>query len=441
MGTYIPNTEKEQSKMLEAAGYKDFEDLFSCIPEELIHKKELNLPEGKSEMQVLCEMEGLAEKNKVLRHVFRGAGAYNHYIPAIVKSVVSKEEFITAYTPYQAEISQGILQSIFEYQTDICELTGMDVANASVYDAGTAAAEAVNMCRDRKHSGCLVSEAVLPQVSGVIKTYCFAGDTPYQTIPLKDGVTDTEELEHLLSENSGTACVYIQNPNYFGLFEDVEKIAQITHEHGAKLVVGVNPISLGIVKTPGESGADIAVGDGQPLGLPLGFGGPYIGFMACRKELMRNLPGRIVGQTEDSEGHKAFVLTLQAREQHIRREKAGSNICSNEALCALTAGVYLAAMGADGLEKTALHCMSKAAYLKNALEKIGFSPVFDRPFFHEFVTECPADASLISAEMEQRGYLTGLPIDNNRLLWCATEKNTKDEIDGMITVLKEVLAK
>ena len=437
MGDYIPNTDKEQAEMLKTAGYGSFEELFKCIPGELKMKSELNLPSGISESEVFRIMEETAAENKVFRHIYRGAGAYDHYIPAIVKSVTSKEEFVTAYTPYQAEISQGVLQSIFEYQTAICELTGMAVANASVYDGGTAAAEAVNMCRDRKRSKVLVSEAVNPHVLSVMKTYCFGTDTELEMLPAQNGVTDTAALEKMLVADETVASVYIQQPNFFGLFEDTEQIAEITHAGGAKLIEGVNPIALGIMKSPAECGADIAVGDAQPLGLPLSFGGPYIGFMACTEKLMRNLPGRIVGETRDHDGERAFVLTLQAREQHIRREKAGSNICSNEALCALTAGVYLAALGAEGLANVATQCMSKAHYLKERLSEAGFTPVYDGEFFHEFETECPGDAAEVMKKLEAEGILGGLPIDGNRILWCVTEKNTKDDMDRLVAVLSK----
>lgn len=435
MGTYIPNTDEEQAEMLAKAGYKDFDDLFDVIPQELKLASELKLPVGKSELEVSSIMERLAGENKVFHSVFRGAGAYDHYIPAIVKSVTSKEEFVTAYTPYQAEISQGILQSIFEYQTAICELTGMDVSNASVYDAGSAAAEAVAMCKDKKRSVVLISEAANPQVRSVMETYCFGTDTPFKLIPEKDGKTDIAEFKELISSDEGIAGVYVQQPNFFGNFEDLEEIAKITHEVGATLIAGVNPIALGIMKTPAECGVDIAVGDAQSLGLPLGFGGPYIGFMACASKLMRRLPGRIVGQTTDDKGERAFVLTLQAREQHIRREKASSNICSNEAHCALTAGVYLAAMGADGLAEVARQCMSKAHYLKGRLSEIGFKPVYDTEFFHEFVTSCPTDSSDILKKLEDNGILGGLPLDGNRILWCVTEKNTKDDMDRLCDIL------
>lgn len=435
MGNYIPNTDKEQAEMLKASGYSDFDDLFKSIPSDLRMKSELKLPAGKSEAEVARIVEDIASENKVFRHIYRGAGAYDHYIPAIVKSVTSKEEFLTAYTPYQAEISQGILQSIFEYQTAVCELTGMAVSNASVYDAGTAAAEAVSMCKDRKRRSVLVSETVNPHILSVIKTYCFGTDTELKIIPQKDGITDTEALEEILKCDETVAAVYIQQPNFYGIFEDVEKTARITHDAGAKLITGVNPIALGIIKSPAECGADIAVGDAQPLGIPLSFGGPYIGFMACTEKLMRNLPGRIVGETTDDNGERAFVLTLQAREQHIRREKAGSNICSNEALCALTAGVYIAALGADGLAKVALQCMSKAHYLKGRLSEAGFKPVYEKEFFHEFVTECPGDVQEVMKRLESEGILGGLPLEDNRILWCVTEKSSKEDLDKLVSVL------
>ena len=438
MGNYIPNTEEEQNEMLAAAGYKDFDDLFKTIPEELRLKSELKLDEGKCEAEVSRIMRDMAEENKVFRYIYRGAGAYDHYIPAVVRSIVSKEEFVTAYTPYQPEISQGVLQSIFEYQTGICELTGMAVSNASVYDGGTAAAEALNMCKDRKRTSVLISSLVNPHVRSVMETYCFGTDTAHKLVPEKDGQTDTDALKKLLEEDEGIACVYIQQPNFYGIFEDADKISEIVHAAGAKLIMGVNPIALGIMKSPGECGADVAVGDAQPLGMPLSFGGPYIGFMACTEKLMRNLPGRIVGQTEDDKGERAFVLTLQAREQHIRREKAGSNICSNEALCALTAGAYLAAMGASGLANAATQCMSKAHYLKDRLAEIGFKPVYDKEFFHEFVTGCPGDAKELMNKLEAEGILGGLPLEGNRILWCVTEKNTKEDMDRLAGLLSDI---
>ena len=435
MGSYLPNTRQEQQEMLREAGYDSFDALFAHIPEE-VKVIDLNLPSGLSEMEVLSEMEDIAQKNKIFRHIFRGAGAYDHYIPAIVGSVVNKEEFVTAYTPYQAEISQGILQSIFEYQTMICELTGMDVSNASVYDGATAAAEAVAMCRERKRTTAYISAAANPQVISVIKTYCYASGTEVVMIPEKDGVTDKEALKAALKDTA--ACFYVQQPNYYGNLEDAKELGEIVHAAGAKYIMGCNPIALGMIKTPAECGADVAVGEGQPLGMSLAFGGPYLGFMAATEKMLRKLPGRIVGETVDRDGKRAYVLTLQAREQHIRREKASSNICSNQALCALTAGVYLSAMGEEGIRKAASLCCSKAHYLQAELEKAGLKLKYSAPFFHEFVTVSEVKAEIILDALEKKGILGGLPLGEYEILWCATEKNTKAEIDLTAGIVKEV---
>lgn len=435
MGSYLPNTRQEQQEMLREAGYESFDALFAHIPEE-VKVKELNLPSGLSEMEVISEMEEIAQKNKIFRHIFRGAGAYDHYIPAIVGSVVNKEEFVTAYTPYQAEISQGILQSIFEYQTMICELTGMDVSNASVYDGATAAAEAVAMCRERKRTTAYISQTANPQVISVIKTYCYASGTEVVMVPEKDGVTDKEALKEALNDTA--ACFYVQQPNYYGNLEDAKELGEIVHAAGAKYIMGCNPIALGMIKTPAECGADVAVGEGQPLGMSLAFGGPYLGFMAATEKMLRKLPGRIAGETVDRDGKRAYVLTLQAREQHIRREKASSNICSNQALCALTAGVYLSAMGEEGIRKAASMCCSKAHYLQAELEKAGLKPKYSVPFFHEFVTVSEVKAEIILDALEKKGILGGLPLGEYEILWCATEKNTKAEIDLTAGIVKEV---
>ena len=436
MGSYVPNTLEERKKMLQEIGYSSIEDLFAHIPEEVKLKGELNIPNGKSEFEVRREMEQIAEKNQVFKTIFRGAGAYRHFIPAMVKNVTSKENLLTAYTPYQAEISQGILQSIFEYQTMMADLTGMDVSNASVYDGATAAAEGVAMCQDRKRHKALISRTVPPYVLEVVETYCFGNGMELEVIPEKDGVTDKEYLkEHI---DAQTACVYIQHPNYYGNLEDAQAIGEIAHGAGAKYIMGVNPISLGIIKTPAEYGADVAVGDGQPLGLPLGFGGPYLGFIAATEGMMRKLPGRIVGQTEDHNGKTGYVLTLQAREQHIRREKASSNICSNQALCALAVGVYMSAMGSEGIKEAALQSASKAHYLAAELDKIGFKVENKGEFFHEFVTvseKCPCEAL---KALEEHGILGGYPLGNHRVLWCCTEMNTKEEMDEVVRILKEV---
>lgn len=436
MGGYVPNTKEQRQDMLKAIGLFSMEDLFVDIPQEVRLKGELEIPQGKSELEVKREMEDLAGKNRVFRTIFRGAGAYRHYIPAAVTSIISKENFLTAYTPYQAEVSQGILQSIFEYQTMICDLTGMDASNASVYDGASAAAEGVAMCRERKRAKALISGATSPYVIQTIQTYCHGNGMEMEVIPEKDGKTDWEKLKARL--DSGTACVYIQHPNFYGNLEDAKEIGELTHEAGAKFVMGVNPISLGMLKTPAEYGADVAVGEGQPLGLPLAFGGPYIGFMACTDKMMRKLPGRIVGQTKDRNGKTEYVLTLQAREQHIRREKASSNICSNQALCALAVTVYLSSMGNEGLREAALQSASKAHYLSKELETIGYHTENQGTFFHEFVTTSKVSAKETLDALEAQGILGGYPLDEHRILWCCTEVNTKEEMDDVIRILKEV---
>lgn len=438
MGSYVPSTAQERQEMLASIGLCSIDELFSHIPDSLKLKGELNLPSGKSELEVCRTMEHIAAQNIVFDSIFRGAGAYDHYIPAIVKSVTGKEEFVTAYTPYQAEISQGVLQSIFEYQTMICELTGMDVSNASVYDGATAAAEAVNMCCERSRNVVFCSAADHPDTIEVVKTYCWASGHEFVLVPAKDGKTDWNSIVPQLDKKT-SACLYIQSPNFFGQIEDVQQAAEAVHAVGAKLIMGCNPIALGLYKTPAELGADIAVGEGQPLGMPLSFGGPYLGFMATTKAMMRKLPGRIVGETTDVDGKRAFVLTLQAREQHIRREKASSNICSNQALCAMTAAVYLAAVGPEGLKQVANLCYQKAHYLMQQLTAIpGITLRYQGPFFHEFVTD-QGDANRILLKLEQEGILGGLPLSDGGILWCATEKNSKEDIDRMVGIIRKEL--
>jgi glycine dehydrogenase subunit 1 len=319
----------------------------------------------------------------------------------------------------------------------ICELTGMDVANASVYDGATAVAEAAAMCRERRRTKILLSGALSPDVIETVRTYCWAADAECEILPVKDGATDLGALEKLLDET--TAGVVLAQPNYFGRLEETQKAGEIIHAAGAKYILSVNPIAAALLKTPAECGADIAVGEGQPLGMPLSFGGPYLGFMAATSAMMRRLPGRIVGQTVDSEGNRAFVLTLQAREQHIRREKASSNICSNQALCAMTAAVYMAAMGPSGLQEAARQSMAKAHYLARRLESVGFARVHKGEFFHEFVTSCPAEPAAVLGKLEENGILGGLLVKEG-ILWCATECNTKEEIDRTARLLAEVCA-
>ena len=436
MASYVPSARAERQAMLETLGLSSMADLYRAVPPEA-RVETLNLPDGKSEMEVVEDLTEMAGKNQIFHSVFRGAGAYRHYIPAVVKAITAKEQFVTSYTPYQAEISQGILQSIFEYQTQICELTGMDVANASVYDGATAAAEAVFMCQDRRRTGVLAASTANPQVLEVMRTYCESRGVPFTLLPAKGYALDQDALAGLLT--GSTACVFVQSPNYYGVLEDIQPVTDAVHAAGAKLIVSANPISLGLLKTPGEYGADIAVGEGQPLGLSLNFGGPYLGFMACKQPMMRKLPGRIVGQTNDNRGNRCFVLTLQAREQHIRREKASSNICSNEALCAMTASVYLAAMGPEGLRRAAESSASHAHYLAQRLSELpGFALKTDRPFFHEFLTECPIDPELFCRKLEEKGILPGLPVEGG-ILWCCTELNRKPQIEELITAIQEVL--
>ena len=436
MASYVPSARAERQAMLETLGLSSMADLYRAVPPEA-RVETLNLPDGKSEMEVVEDLTEMAGKNRIFHGVFRGAGAYRHYIPAVVKAITAKEQFVTSYTPYQAEISQGILQSIFEYQTQICELTGMDVANASVYDGATAAAEAVFMCQDRRRTGVLAASTANPQVLEVMRTYCESRGVPFTLLPAKGYALDQDALAGLLT--GSTACVFVQSPNYYGVLEGIQPVADAVHAAGAKLIVSANPISLGLLKTPGEYGADIAVGEGQPLGLSLNFGGPYLGFMACKQPMMRKLPGRIVGQTTDSRGNRCFVLTLQAREQHNSKEKASSNICSNEALCAMTASVYLAAMGPEGLRRAAESSASHAHYLAQRLSELpGFALKTDRPFFHEFLTECPIDPELFCRKLEEKGILPGLPVEGG-ILWCCTELNRKPQIEELITAIQEVL--
>ncbi len=438
MGSYIPSTPQQRQEMLQAIGLSSFRELYGDVPAEMYLDRPLDIPSGMSELEVGRAVRAMADKNRVYDVILRGAGAYDHYIPSIVKYIPAKEEFLTAYTPYQAEMSQGLLQSIFEYQTMICMLTGMDVSNASVYDGATAAAEAAAMCRDRKRRVTLVSATTHPDTINTIRTYCYGTGDELRIVPEKDGKTDLDALREMLTADA--ASFYVQQPNFHGLFEDAEALGAAVHEAGALYVMGCNPMALAIMKTPRDCGADIAVGEGQPLGLPLAAGGPYLGYMATTEKHMRKLPGRIVGETTDAQGRRAYVLSLQAREQHIRREKASSNICSNEALCALTAGLYMATMGPDGMAQAAEQSMAKAHYLAEALCAVGGVKLrYSGDFFHEFVTDMPRTKEVLDA-LSDAGILGGLPVDGG-ILWCATEKVTKDAMDKTAAIVKEVLAK
>lgn len=437
MASYIPSTAEERAQMLEALGLPDVEALYHDVPDSVLMKTFDAIPKGKSQLEVEQLLREMAGRNHVFATVLRGAGIYDHYIPAIVDSVTAKEAFSTAYTPYQAEISQGILQSIFEFQTMICELTGMDVSNASVYDGASAAAEAAMMCLKRNKNRILVAATANPETIATVKTYGWGRDVQVELIPMKDGRVDMQAFAAMLGDD--VACAFVQQPNFYGLLEDVDALARMTHDVKAKVIMGAHPLSLTVLRSPREYGADIATGDGQALGMPMAFGGPTVGFMACTQEMARSLPGRIVGQTEDAKGNRAFVLTLQAREQHIRREKAGSNICSNQALCALRAGVYMAAMGLKGMRQAAMLCYNKAHYFLQALENVpGVKRVYQGDFFNEFVTTLPIEAGKAERELIKRDILPGLVLQDGTMLWCVTEKVTKAQLDEAVQALKEV---
>ncbi len=434
MGNYLVNPKSVQKEMLDKIGVSTMEDLFVDIPKELKLTSDLSIPAGQSELEVLREMKALAAENKIYNTIYRGAGAYRHFIPSVVNHLASKSEFVTAYTPYQPEISQGTLQTIFEYQTAICELTGLEVSNASVYDGATAAGEAVLMSMARRKEKVLVSAASDPNVIEVIKQYGQSIGYEVVLIDVVDFKTDLNHLKQLLT--SEVACVYMPQINYYGYLEDFTGIAESVQAVSAKLIVGVYPIAAALLPSARELGADIAVGEAQPLGLPLGFGGPYIGFMATTKKMMRLLPGRIVGMAPDSEGRRSFVLTLQAREQHIRREKAISSICSNQSLMATRVAIYCATVGASGLRQVAQASADLAHYLHRQLSTIkGFEPVLGE-FFNEFVVKTDCHPKLIEQVLDQHGILAGYPLNANTSLWCATEMNTKAEIDELVEILK-----
>jgi glycine dehydrogenase subunit 1 len=437
MSDYLLSTPAQTQAMLDTVG-KTRETLFDSIPASLKLKRPLNLPKGFSEMEVLAKLSALAAKNKVYSTILRGAGAEHHYIPAVVKNFGSREEFVSAYTPYQAEFSQGILQSIFEYQSAICELTGMDGANASVYDGATAAAESIQMVLERTRKTVLIADTVNPQTIATIQTYTQYLDIDIRIVETKNGALDLATLKPLLNET--IAGVLVQHPNYWGVLEDVGSLSVDIHAAGAKLIVYGHPLTMTVLKSPRALGADIAVGEAQSLGLSLSYGGPYLGYMATTNDLVRRLPGRIVGQTVDTDGKRAFVLTLQAREQHIRREKATSSLCSNQALCALTASVYVAVMGPQGLTEVAQHGLRRAHYFQQELAKIGFPLAYNQPFFHEFVTTGSFNAIDVEAILDRHNILSGLPVGEHELLWCVTETTDKATLDRVIAILKEELS-
>ena len=435
MSIYTPHTDKDLAQMLAAVGVKKLDDLYADAPKGLKVDK-INIPEGKSQMLVEKDFAAMAGKNKIYDTILRGCGAYDHYIPAAVTALVNRSEFVTAYTPYQPEISQGVLQCIFEYQTMMCELSGMEVSNASVYDVGTAVGEAIKMCAERKNKAVIVG-AVNPQTAAVAKTYCSAGNEKLvQVAPDKNGLVDIKALEAAIDDD--TACVIAQCPNYFGLIEDMTKIAETAHAKGAKFVYIFNPVAATVLKTPKECGADIAVAEGQPLGMPLSYGGAYLGILTCDAKMSRRMPGRVVGQTVDKNGKTAYVLTLQAREQHIRREKALSSICSNQALCATTAVVYLAMMGKTGMKQVAEACVSKAHYLAKQLTAIdGVKLKYKGEFFHEFTLETEKYTKAVERKLDKMGILGGYKVNATDSIWCVTEKATREVLDQVVAVFKE----
>jgi glycine dehydrogenase subunit 1 len=445
MHRYIPNTDADARAMLDLIGIESMDELFQGIPDHLILKRDLKLNPGMSELEIERRMKELGKKNRSTDELvcFLGAGAYDHYIPSIVKHLAKRSEFYTAYTPYQPEISQGTLQAIFEYQTMICGLTGMDVSNASLYDGATACAEAAIMVVDSaRRNTILVSETVHPETRQVLKSYMHSRDIKMVEIPMTDGVTDPEMLKKLIDADS--AAVIVQNPNFFGIVEDFTQVEKITHDNKSLLVSYVDPISLAILKKPAEYGADIAVGDAQALGNNLNYGGPYIGFMAVTSKLMRRMPGRMVGQSVDVDGRRAFVLTLQAREQHIRRYKATSNICSNQSLNALIAAIYMVTMGKKGLREVALQVTEKAYYAARRITAGGkYKLAFDRPFFREFALIGPKDADLVNKELLTNNILGGYNLKKeygirNGVLLCVTEKRTKQEIDRLADLMEVI---
>lgn len=434
---YLPMTEDDKKAMLATIGVESVEDLFADIPQAVRFTGRLNLPEPLAEPDLVRHMRALAAKNTTLHQIvsFLGAGVYEHYIPSVVHHVISRSEFYTAYTPYQPEISQGELQAIFEFQTMICELTGMDVANSSVYDGYTAIAEAANLAFGHtKRPKMVVSRTVHPQAREILRTYTKGLGFTVVEVPARDGLTDLEALREAV--DGETAAVIVQYPNFFGCIEDLSAIAPIAHEQGALFVVSANPLALAILEPPGAFGADIVVGDTQPLGIPPSFGGPHCGYFAVKSALVRKIPGRIVGQTVDREGRRGFVLTLQAREQHIRREKATSNICSNQALMALASAVFLSALGKRGLQELALLNVHKAHYAKQQIERLpGYAVPFSAPFFNEFVVRTPRPARDVIQALLAKGILAGYDLGRDdpqledHLLVAVTDARTKAEID------------
>lgn len=445
---YLPVTDQDQAEMLAAVGAKTTQDLFADIPEAIRYKGVLPMSSRLGEYELLKHMRELADKNADFDRYasFLGAGLYDHHIPVVINHVISRSEFYTAYTPYQPEISQGELQAIFEFQSYICELTGMKVANASMYDGSTALAEAAALASGAtKRKQVVVSRAVHPEAREIVLTSAQGLGLEVIEVGIRDGVTDQEALAATITED--TAAVLIQSPNFFGCIEDVRAIEPLVHDKKAMLVLSVNPLSLGLLESPGELGADIVVGDAQPLGIPSSLGGPTCGFFAVSEPLMRRIPGRIVGQTVDRDGKRGFVLTLQAREQHIRREKATSNICSNQALLALCASVYMSTLGKAGMQEAALLNIRKSHYAAERIAEGSLSLAFGAPFFNEFAVKLPAgtDKKKLNAKLLERGFIGGYDLGYaypelaSCMLIAVTERRTKEEIDQFISELEAMV--
>ena len=442
---YIANTDEDRAGMLAEVGLKSIKELFSDIPADL-QCSSLNLPPGLSELEVRGYIQSLADKNAANLICFLGGGFYDHFIPAALDAIVSRSEFYTAYTPYQPEVSQGTLQAIYEYQSAVCALTEMDTANASLYDGGTALYETMMMAvRITHRRKIIVDEGVSPIYRKMLHCYTSNLDLEFIEVPVAtDGRAGRETIEAQLDDN--TACLILQNPNFFGCVDDITDLAEVAHQSGSLLILSTYPVSLGILKPPGRMQVDIATGEGQSLGLGLSFGGPYLGFMAVRSKYIRQMPGRIVGQTVDKKGQRGYVLTLQTREQHIRREKATSNICSNEALCALSAIVYLSLLGKQGLKEVAELCSAKANYALKRLSEIpGVKLRFPAPIFNEFTLELPLDAAEIIGQLIEKGIMAGFPLGRyykgmeKCMLIAVTEKRTKEEIGLLAEALEAVI--
>ena len=435
MYKYFPHTQDDLRAMMEKAGVKDLDGLYAQIPENIRFRGDYQIPSEMSEMEVRQLFEKLGSQNSQLT-CFAGYGVYDHYTPSVIPNLLSRSEFLTSYTPYQAEISQGTLHYIFEYQSMMTELTGMDISNASMYDGTTAAAEAMMMAvaAGKKQNKVLVSETLNPRTREVLDTYALHQDIELVTIPMKDGVTDLSTLNSQLSTLDGVAGVMVQQPNVFGIIEDYTGFAEACHEQKALFIMDSVAADLALLKTPGEWGADIAVGDGQSLGIPMLFGGPYVGYMCCTEKLIRKMPGRIVGMTKDNRDQRAFVLTLQAREQHIRRQKATSNICSNQSLMALFVTIYCSLMGKQGLKEAAQLSYAGAHYMCEELTKTGrFHLTFDQPFFNEFYVKYDGDADTLYQRFIEAGILGGVRFEDG-FLFAVTEKRTKEEIDNLVKI-------